>query len=577
MLPLSNSGVARFSLLARQCTVSVRNTPKLFGAERAILFSGLTALVIRTHAELAALVIVAVFPASLSVTAAGTGPQFYTLSDFERALPGHPLSSHGSVHLYAGGGEYQAFQIAVPAPPSGLTLTGVMSSDLAGASGHKIPASNVTIYREHYVHVDSPSPDRHGANRPMGAGWYPDALIPLRDPDSGKPLTGKYRAVPFHLDRSSGEPPGTFTIWIDVFVPRGTAPGDYHATITLSSDRGKIEVPWSLTVWRFQVPLKPSLRSSLLFWNPVGKEAVEELLRNRLMPQHVPSATPSIERRLETSLGLSMSGTDFWSGADNSHCSMKPAPAPDDLKRAVRSHDPKLWLYNYTADEIGNCKGLYPALKEWGRALHQANIKNLVVMAPVPELFDDGSGHPAVDVWVLLPMQFENDSALIAAARAHGSEIWSYNAAVQDAYSPKWLIDYDTIGYRLQAGFLNQTYGLTGVLYWRIDRWDGDPWTHVNNTGVFSAGNYPGEGMLLYPGDPVGLHGGAVPSIRLKELRAGVQDYEYVEMLKHLGRGDWALGRIHTVAPDWKNWSRSGEAVEAVRRELGAEINKLSP
>jgi len=523
------------------------------------------------HAKLAGLLILWALSTPLAISAADPGFGFSTLADYERALPGHAVHSSGSVHLFAGGGEYQAFQIAVPAPPSGLTLTDAMSSDLTGDSGRKIPASSVTIYREHYVHVDSPSPDWKGSNRSMGAGWYPDPLIPFHDPTSGKRLTGIYRGAPFHVD-----PPNILAIWIDVFVPRGTASGDYHATVTLSSDRGKIQVPWSLTVWRFDVPLKPSLRSTFLFWNPVAKGAVEELLRNRLMPQHVPSGTATIEHNLETSLGLSMVGTDFWSGADNSHCSMKPAPAVSELQRAARSHDPGLFLFNYTADEVSNCKNLYPALKEWGHALHQANIKNLVVMGPTPELYDDGTGRSAVDIWVVLPMQFEHGSPAIAAARAHGGEIWSYNAVVQDAYSPKWLIDYDTLGYRLQAGFLSESYGLTGLLYWRIDRWDGDPWTRVNNTGVFNAANYPGEGLLLYPGGPVGLPDGAAPSIRLKQLRAGVQDYEYVEILKHLGRGDWAMQRIRTVAPDWKNWSRSGESVEAVRRELGAEIDRLS-
>ena len=524
-----------------------------------------------TYANFAALLILGALLPTRNISSADTAIGFSTLMDYERALPGHPLSSRGPVHLFAAGGEYQAFQIAIPAPSSGLTLTDAMSSDLTGDGGHKISATNVAIYREHYVHIDAPSPDWKGSNRSMGTGWYPDPLIPFRDPVSGKPLTGTYRGAPFHA-----EPSSILSLWIDVFVPRGTAPGDYHATVTLSSDHGRIEVPWSLTVWRFDVPLKPSLHSSFLFWNPVAKGAVEELLRNRLMPQHVPAGNASIEKNLEASLGLSMTGTDFWSGADNSHCSMKPAPSPGELERAVRSHDPGLLLFNYTADEVSNCRNLYPALKEWGRALHQANIKNLVVMGPAPELYDDGTGRSAVDIWVVLPMQFEHGSPSIAAARAHGGEIWSYNAVVQDAYSPKWLIDYDTLGYRLQAGFLNESYGLSGLLYWRIDRWDGDPWTHVNNTGVFSAGNYPGEGLLLYPGGPVGLPDGAAPSIRLKQLRAGVQDFEYVEMLKHLGRGDWALQRVRTVASDWHNWSKSGEAVESVRHELGAEINRLT-
>jgi hypothetical protein len=477
-----------------------------------------------------------------------------TIADYERAIPGRPLPAQIDPHLYAARGEYQAFQITIPA---GVEVTDAVCSDLTSGQSHKIPASNVTFYREHYVNVDAPSPDRHGGNRSLGAASYPDPLIPFRDPKSGKPLSKNYQ-----------EPMPT--LWVDVFVPRDALVGEYKANVMLTSDKGKFGVPWTLTVWNFELPLKPTLKSSFAFWNAPTRADTEELLRHRLMPQHIAaSPSASLDRDLEKNYGLTMTDAGYWSGADNSHCSMKPAPAIKDLMTTVAQHDPGIWLFNYTADEVGKCRNLYPQIAAWGSNLHEAHIKNLVVMGPLPGLFD------SVDIWVVLPMQFENP-ADINAARAHGNEIWSYNALVQDNYSPKWLIDYDTIGYRLQAGFLSQSLGLTGLLYWRIDRWDNDPWTHVNNEGVFSSGNYPGDGLLVYPGAPVGMPDAIVPSIRLQQLREGEQDFEYVELLKHLGRGDWALERIRTVAKDWTNWSKNGAAVEAVRRELGTEIDRLS-
>jgi hypothetical protein len=67
-----------------------------------------------------------------------------------------------------------------------------------------------------------------------------------------------------------------------------------------------------------------------------------------------------------------------------------------------------------------------------------------------------------------------------------------------------------------------------------------------------------------------------VPSMRLKWIRKSVEDFEYVEILKKLNRGDWALGLVKTVATDWVHWSQDPEAVESVRRQLGAEIDRLS-
>ena len=499
-------------------------------------------------------------------------PAWRILASPDRAVPNRPLPAKAEARLFAARGEYQSFQIAIPSPPSGFQLVDADCSDLTGAQNQHIASSNVTLYREHYVNVDAASPDRHGTNRSLGPGWYPDALIPSRNPKTGKPLAGQYRAVPFRA-----ESPGILVLWVDVFVPRGTPAGQYHASITLTSDRGKMEVPWSLNVWGFDIPPKPSLHSSFAYWNTVSRDAVEELLRHRLMPQHIAaSPSASLDRALASAGGLTMTDAGYWSGADNSHCTMKPPPAVKDLLATVAAHDPGISLFNYTADEVQNCRNLYPALQAWARNLHEAHIKNLVVMAPNPQLSDDGTGRSAVDIWVVLPEDFEKSSAALAAVRTHGNEVWSYNALVQDSYSPKWLIDYDPIGYRLQAGFLSQTYGLTGLLYWRIDRWDGDPWMRVNNEGAFNSSNYPGDGMLVYPGEPAGLPGSVVPSLRLKQLRDGEQDFEYVELLKHMGRGDWALEKIRSVAGSWSNWTRSSDALENVRRQLGAEIERLS-
>jgi hypothetical protein len=61
----------------------------------------------------------------------------------------------------------------------------------------------------------------------------------------------------------------------------------------------------------------------------------------------------------------------------------------------------------------------------------------------------------------------------------------------------------------------------------------------------------------------------------LKWLREGIEDFEYVEILKAKGRGDWALGTIRTVARDWKNWTSDPVRIEAARRQLGEEIDRL--
>jgi hypothetical protein len=59
---------------------------------------------------------------------------------------------------------------------------------------------------------------------------------------------------------------------------------------------------------------------------------------------------------------------------------------------------------------------------------------------------------------------------------------------------------------------------------------------------------YPnGDGFLLYPGKPIG-HAGIVSSVRFEQAREGVEDYEYLYLLRHLIAGAKSAGRDTTQA-----------------------------
>ena len=495
----------------------------------------------------------------------------WVIASVERAGPTDLPVAQTSAELYAARGEYEAFQVVIQAPNGGLTGVNLTASDLTSDASDVIDHSNLTLYREQYVYVDKASADWGGPNSSRGPGWYPDPLIPFTDPQTGNPpVGGTYRAVPFDLTAGTNQP-----IWIDVFVPRDAVPGQYSGVIDVTGDQGRVSIPVKLTVWNFTLPLKPSMKTLFQYWTSMDQSTMEELLRHKVMPQKV--AENDTERYLIDNLGLTATSTGFWSGADRSNCSMKPAPSVAQFVKAAEVHQKDLRLINYTADEIDQCPSLYERIRGWAQNMHEAGIQNLLVMTPVPYLFDDGSGTgiPAVDIWVVLPKMYVAAADRVTEARNQGCDVWSYNTLSQDRYSPKWLIDYDPIGIRLQAGFISQSLSLTGLLYWRIDRWGSDPWTNPNNEGTFSSNNYPGEGVLVYPGGPVGVSG-AVASMRLKQIRDGIEDYEFIELLKRLGRGDWALEIAQGIAPDWTNWTRDGNALESSRRQLGNELQRIS-
>lgn len=494
-----------------------------------------------------------------------TTPIVWTVSGMERVAQDAPPKQTNHIEIYAARGEYEAFQVVIQAPQSGLTNVNFTVSDLRGQSNQVIPQTNITLYREHYVYVSTSSPDLGEGNRSLGPGWYPDALIPFVDPITQQPpVAAALRAVPFDLAQSKNQP-----LWIDVFVPRDAQAGEYTGVFTVNSDQGAIEGTFRLMVWDFTLPLKPSLASSFGLHGSLKVASANELLKHKLMPT---DTVPAYEHEWINNLGLTSTNLGFWSGATQKDCSMAPLPSVQALREAAAERWPGLLLYAYTADEIDKCTNLYQPLKRLARNLHRAGILNLVTMTPVPDLYDDGSGtgRSAVDIWVLLPKMYDAAPERVAEVLHKGDQVWSYNALVQDPYSPKWEIGFAPINFRIQPGFISQSLGLTGLLYWRVDLWTDDPWNKVQTYAV-GDNQYPGEGMLVYPGDAVGITG-VVPSMRLKWLREGVEDYEYMEILKRRGRGEFALAVARNVGADWSHWTHDPAVLESARKQLAEAI-----
>jgi len=503
--------------------------------------------------------------------ASGDGPfKLALLSDMVQVpmtgqLPDSPQST-----LYAGINDTQSLQIGIQAPTTGLTNVRVEVSDLVGRNGEKIASNNIALYREHYVEVTKSSAasmgnDPHAQNQPGKPGWYADGLIPFIDPDTGKPPVNPKPGMianGFELAVGKNQP-----IWADLTVPPGTVPGDYNAMVTVNSDQGKQQIPLSVHVWNFSLPSKPALYTAFNATGDNSTAVQEQLLRNKISPFKVdPGKVQTFKQ-----MGLNATNLGFYSGADYEHPTMSGPPSVDSINAAKKGIDSKLLTYDYSADEIGGHPQLDQVMKQWARNLHADGVNNLVTMAPTPDLADDGSGsgRSAVDIWTMLPVQYDNAKGTIPAFKQKGDQMWSYNTLVQDHYSPKWEIDYSLLNERLQGGFISQSLGLTGMLDWSVTNWSNDPWTNP-----YKGFNLPGEGALVLPGQSAGLKGDA-PTIRLKALRDGVQDYEYVQMLKNRGDEAFAKRISESVGPDWTNWARDPAAIEAAHRQLGEELERL--
>jgi Domain of unknown function (DUF4091) len=241
--------------------------------------------------------------------------------------------------------------------------------------------------------------------------------------------------------------------------------------------------------------------------------------------------------------------------------------------------------YVYPADEVNGCPNLAQNLQAWAQVAHAAGSKTLVTVTPTAALLNDGTGHTDVDFWALLPKQYCSTGHInttttcvinpeITAALGMGNEIWSYNEQEQDYYSPKWLLDFPPINYRIFPGFMNKRFGFTGMMYSDVAHWSSDAWNNVQNW-VSGGYTFPGDGVLVYPGQQVGLST-VVPAMRLKYVRDGIDDYDYMTMLEQQGHGALVQSILNTVAPDWINWTQSTATLQSARIEMGQELDALA-
>jgi len=485
------------------------------------------------------------------------------------------------IEVAAARGEYEPFQVVIRAPAGGLSSVDVSVSDLVGPAGARIGAENLALFLERYVHLPRNSTSFRTGYRPLPPGWYADGLIPFKLPD-GSPNSTR---VPFTVPAGRNQP-----VWVDLFVPRGadqSPPGTYSGTITVTSDQGVATAQVSLTVWAFELPARPSLKSSF----GINSRRMDDLAQQDLLIAHkLMPATLTPGQVARHGGRVSTTGLPWYSnngslldGTAQGGKTMDPPPRAAAVAAKVDAYPRDLDLHQYVADEIAGFTAIFPTVRAWARAFHSTRARTLVTVPPTAALLhenEDGTGRAAVDLWVMLPAQFRPEDPAFREAVSGGAEIWSYNTLVQDDYSPKWLIDYLPVGWRLQPGFISQSLSLTGLLYWTVDRWANtdywdDPYFHQGGD------RFAGDGTLIYPPRTPSFDTGlaatrsGVPSMRLKWLRKGVEDFEYVQLLKEHGRGAFALEVARSVGADWRRWSKDTAAVAEARMRLGRALDDL--
>lgn len=500
-------------------------------------------------------------------TAIDSDLEVWTTHSLDRVRKNRQTEAQKDFALYGAKGEYQSFQIVANSNGKDVIVTDLIVSDFKGENGTLAAKDYVTVYREHYIEVSENSPKIGDNVVPEGTGMIPDALIPAVDPTTKEKLSGnRFNAFPHTVTAEECQP-----FWIDVEIPRTAKAGEYTATYTVVTENGVQSGKITLTVWDIEISKTASQGVHFRTTQVKTEQRAMVAAQHRMFS---PGYDETLEQKLKDKYGLNLTSVSFWSGANEATHTMKEAPKVEAVKTALEKRLEGLPAYAYTADEISGIIELYEPLKEWARALHEANVDQLVVMAPEEELFDDGSGtgRSAVDIWVILPRQFKDYEENIRKAQKKGDQVWSYNCLVQDEFSPKWQLDYSLVGFRIQPGFINYSLDFDGFLYWLVDNWNTleDPWVSLGESSLGAL--YNGDGNLFYPGDDVGLIDSYAPSIRAKAIRDGLQDYELLTAIATMGYEDLANEYAGLLGADFENWERSGDIIIEKRNALGNSV-----
>jgi hypothetical protein len=113
----------------------------------------------------------------------------------------------------------------------------------------------------------------------------------------------------------------------------------------------------------------------------------------------------------------------------------------------------------------------------------------------------------------------------------------------------------------------------TGELYWESSFAMAERGASAWDSQWDFSGN--GDGTLFYPGTPDRIGGSShipVASIRLKMIREGMEDYEYLKLLADLGHADEARAIARDLFPNAFATEVAPEKVMAAREALAMAI-----
>ncbi len=411
-----------------------------------------------------------------------------------------------------------------------------------------------------------------------------DALVPLDAPRGGQPFSV-----------SAGT---TAVVWIDVAVDEAAEPGDYTADIEVRVDDSPAErVQLFVQVLPFALPACPSIAlmtgvdvpslfrahleregkpyvpAGVIAGDPMAQQAaavIDQTLRmlhrhrcNGYLVGVYPSVSLDASGRVKVvwddydrTVGAYLSGKAFSDTCRPTAWPMPvdsafPPPASyggvdspaygtamlDYLRQCAEHWTEKGWFdrhFVWTRPPFLSWPESNEQAKALGTLTRRASSKLRFMTGAVPQSMKvfgwlghevDPSLEPLVAIWAP-PAQFL-DPETMARQRALGRTAWM--TIGHPSFCPSLELGSPSVDPAALA-WQAFRYGLEGIVVPIINDWAGDPLTAVTPVGAH---------WLIYPGKAFRLEG-PIPSVRLKRLRRGLQDLEYLAILKQHNQGSMA-------------------------------------
>ncbi len=486
--------------------------------------------------------------------------------------------------------EYESFQIVVNNGRNELKSVELILSDLIDeTTDQRIDKQNITWRVVGYVPTKKPYyPVKF-------VGMWPDPLLPVKKTDI---------------------PPGlTQPFWVTVYIPKTTIAGNYAGTIQLTAEGVEPRsIPVSVRVYDFTLPQEGLLKTAFDFYGhetrtrykqhpqeteeeykvriaELNEKFILEMLKYRINPILNIDPTSSEDlARIERYRALGL--TNFSIGRKGGTFSNNWPKDKEGIEKLIplyRSYaeilkDNNLFKYHYiyTWDEgkLGN-----PQVAKICSMIHKAHpeLKNMVCYHGFWDPQKDPEWGKDINIWTFQIDAFNEKK--MRQLQDKGIEIWMYASGPSGYGTPNLIIDTDSIDYRI-IPWLCWKYDIEGFLYWSVN-W----WVRVNpfKSAVNTEWEQNGNGLLFYPGET-----GPVASLRLEIFRDGMEDYEYIRLLRRkinvvenqgLGYEDlvkqgYALLTVDpSLATSMRNFTKDNEVLFARRNSIAKlieEFDKIS-